>query len=220
MKIIAPQSNKWITTAIAATAGAGGANAAVVQITLTGNQINTTTGNALVADLTGDGFDDVTFSGALFTRTSMLTNAGGFRFSAKVNINSGQSVYGKAAAAPFQTVRANFASGVGTAGPSSTYGNTITNSFLNQVTFTDLRINNGALTTGYLQIQSTSAFGVGGTVALTRLVFNDASPTLAAGGLNTGTTYDEFQVVPEVSSLALLALGAGGLVFRRQRPAA
>ena len=50
---------KWLPGAMALAATTASSQAAIVQITLTGNKISSTGGNRLEADLTGDGNDDL-----------------------------------------------------------------------------------------------------------------------------------------------------------------
>jgi len=181
----------------------GTGHAATVQITLTGNALSSTGGNTLFGDLTGDGTADVFF---------VSPNFGNFR--AQVNI-LGALISAGGSNSTGYFLDAQFAnSGVGTARIVVFTPRSI--NYLNPITFTDSRINGGATTNGYLQVNAFSTSDSRHTVALTRLVFDDAS-TIAPTGLSTGTTYTPWVVIPEVSSLVLLALGAGGLAFRRNR---
>jgi len=66
---------------------------------------------------------------------------------------------------------------------------------------------------------------VGGfKVEIESLIFDDADPTgtalLSINHTNVASSYTEFNPVPEPSSLALLTLGAGGILLRRKRKAA
>ena len=108
------------------------------------------------------------------------------------------------------------ASGVGVATQTGEVVNNI--KYLNPIYFSDASINGGASTQGYLEVNAFNSSKTDHTIALTRLVFDDASLTLGIAGLSTSATYTEF--VPEPSSFAMLALGAGGLLARRRRQAA
>ena len=88
--------------------------------------------------------------------------------------------------------------------------------YLNPVTFTDSRINGGLPTDGYLEVNSIAAGSTANSVTLTRFVFDDASTTRPTG-VSTTTPYTPAVLIPEPSSLTLLALGAGGLLARRNR---
>jgi hypothetical protein len=58
-----------------------------------------------------------------------------------------------------------------------------------------------------------------GLVGIHRLIFDDSNPAAPTGLAYTDAAYPEFTIsaVPEpASNLALLALGAGGLVMRRR----
>jgi PEP-CTERM motif len=176
-----------------------------VQITLTGNQLTNTT-NSLNADVTGDGNNDFTigfFNVLVGYGVGMGINAQSIR-AYRFNVST-------------FSLDAQFAvGGVGTGARGSGVPNI---KYLNPISFTDSRINGGASTQGYLEVNS-YLLGASQTIALTRLVFDDASTTLGTGGLSTSSTYTEWTPVPEPSSLALLALGAGGLAARRRRQVA
>ena len=89
-------------------------------------------------------------------------------------------------------------------------------SYLNPITFTDSRINGGAATEGWLQVNAFNTSATDHTVELSRLIFDDASATRPTFASIPGTQ-TEFSAVPEPSSLGLLALGVGGLLLRRSR---
>lgn len=185
-------------------------------ITLTGNQLSSSTGSALNADLTGDGTNDIFLSNTTNSHQSgNRSNGGGFNFNAYVRINYGV-LFAKAPSPASQSAKANFAFiGIGSGGAVTSYVGTAKATTLNPIAFTDIRINGGAATQGFLQVEATAIYALGGTVVLTRLVFDDTSTTLGTAGLSE--TYTEWQAVPEPSGLALLALGASGLLLRRNR---
>lgn len=197
---------------------AAASHAATVQITLTGNMISSSGGNQLVADITGDGTDDVTFSNVVLGSNEVAININGDRAHATFQVITSSSVttYGTY----FNTFSqfnadAQFANGgVGT--PASVASAARNIKYLNPVTFTDSRINGGLPTDGYLEVNSIAAGLGANSVTLTRFVFDDASTTRPTGVLTT-TQYTEAVLIPEPSSLTLLALGAGGLLARRNR---
>ena len=204
------QSLATVSASLAATIASS--QAATVQITLTDKKL-TMTSNSLHADVTGDLIADIAIAGVdqkisgTWKGVRVLINGGGLKAS--------YSGYG----AKF-IVDAQFANGG--AGASVTQHFTARNiKYLNPINFTDSRINGGASTRGYLEVNAFNSSSTDHTIALTRLVFDNASTTLAAGGLSTSTVYSAFvpvTVVPEPStSFGLLALGAGGLLIRRRR---
>ena len=187
-----------------AIAGASAANGAIVQITLTGNKISST-GNQLVADLTGDTNADVTFGQESWGPYYVAVGIdGGFRLRA---VNMGGMYFVNAADGN--------SAGVGVPGimngpvPQSA-------SYMNHITFTDQRINGGAPTEAWLQVNAFNTSATSHTVELSRLIFDDASVTRPAFATIPGVQ-TEWSAVPEPSSLGLLALGAGGLLARRRR---
>jgi PEP-CTERM motif len=201
------QSLATVSASLAATVA--GTHAATVQITLTGNNLTNTT-NSLNADVTGDGTNDFTIA---------FVNQGSGVASFDLNANRLKAEFSGPASF---SVDAQFAAGGVGKAQSFAYFATRNIKYLNPITFTDARINGGASTQGYLEVNAFNSSYWSHTVALTRLVFDDASTTLGTGGLSTSSTYTEWTpaVVPEPSSLALLALGAGGLAVRRRRQVA
>jgi hypothetical protein len=190
-------------TALAATA-----HAATVQITLTGNKISSLSagGNTLRADITGDLVADLTFTNALAGNVIAQVDIFGGRVSAR---STGDSTY---------RVDAQFAGGgLGVATSAAIVRRNI--NYLNPITFTDSRINGGAATNAWLQINAFNTSFTSQTVALTRVIFDNASTARPAFASIPGVP-TEFSPVPEPSGLALLALGAGGLLTRRKRQAA
>jgi len=93
------------------------------------------------------------------------------------------------------------------------------------ITFTDSKFDGGALTNAVLEIEEFNTTS-SETVELTRLVFDESDPTsslndVVAGGTNTviGSTDNGVYTpaaIPEPSGLALLALGAAGILARRR----
>jgi hypothetical protein len=198
--------NATLTSLGTLTALAATAHAATVQITLTGNKISSTSagGNDLKPDITGDLVSDLTIT------SSFVSGSVGRAF-----INGG-GVYASFSSVFFAI--AQFAPG-GVGIGSAAGGSPLNINYLNPITFTDSRINSGAATDAWLQVNAFNTSLTSHTVALTRVIFDDASTTRPAFSSIPGTQ-TEFSAVPEPSGLALLALGAGGLLTRRKRQAA
>ena len=193
-------------SALAATA-----HAATVQITLSGNKISSTSvgGNSLNADITGDLINDLTFTGQVVQNRAARVVVNGSMIFASYNNASSYAVDAQFAAA-----------GVGIASASAIFPNVQNVTYLNPITFTDSRINGGAVTQAWVEVNAYNLFtvprGISHTVALTRVIFDDASVTRPTFGVVPGTQ-TEWTAAPEPSGLALLALGAGGLLTRRRR---
>jgi hypothetical protein len=206
MKTTQPRHAKAILGTLAASAAASSSQAALVQITLSGNQVSSNNGNTLVADITGDSLPDLVFAN--------VQRRPGFYPAASVQINGGL-VFASSSGSAAQGDAQFAVGGIGVAA-AQIQSSGIDIKYLNPITFSDSRINGGSATQGYLEVNSRVVRGSTASVVLTRLVFNDASTTLPGSGLGTGTTYTEWTPVPEPSSLGLLALGAGGLLARRR----
>ena len=211
------QSLTTVTGVLASTVVSSHAAVSTInQITLSSNLLSTNL-NGLNADLTGDGTNDITLGAGVADVGSAYVSINGnnVRAARYTIIDSSSN-----ARVTFQ-VDAIFANGGVGVGAQS--GLSLQNiKYLNPISFTDARINGGATTQGYLEVNAFNKSPLSHTVALTRLVFDPNSTTMTTAGLSTGTTYTEWvaPVVPEPSSLGLLALGAGGLLARRRRQAA
>jgi len=197
---------------------AGASHAATVQITLTGNMISFNGGNQLVADITGDGTDDVIFNNDLLGSFVAAININGQRAHASYPlVTTYINTYSGSIRNTFNKFNADAQFANGGVGTPASIGLSDRNiKYLNPVIFTDSRINGGLPTDGYLEVNSFAAGQGANSVTLTRFVFDDASTTRPTGVLTT-TQYTEAVLIPEPSSLTLLALGAGGLLARRNR---
>jgi hypothetical protein len=203
------RDNRWKWMAAAATATAGGvaqSQAGMVTITLSNNFISATGGNHLNADLTGDGQPDVNIANAF---NSVHTNPSlGFpyvSYHAKVDLN------GVAVRADVFRYHGGGSLALGSqhktfsAANSGIVSGSLTGSI--PVVFKDLHINGGALTKGSLEV-----------TVLGKVVLGDPNerPSVAEVQLDSLT----FHTPDNGSSLALLAMGAGGvLALRRWRAA-
>jgi hypothetical protein len=204
---------KWLPGAMALAATTASSQAATVQITLTGNKISSTGagGNQLVADLTGDNTNDILIAD-MFISTSYA--------SVKIGNWGNAAGWMSAGAGAKYMVDARFGAVV-PAAPGTPLANGPAKqsiSYLNPVTFSDLRINGGAPTDGWLQVNAFNTSATSHTVELSRLIFDNASTTRPDFSSFPGVqTAWEVSAVPEAStSLGLLALGAGGLLTRRR----
>jgi hypothetical protein len=202
---------KWMVGATAVTAaGVTTSQAGTITINLLNNYISATGGNHLNADLTGDGHPDLTISGAAYSvRNPITPGSGGFtypsfnKYFVRVDLNG---VHAQAYADnDYGFGYVQLGSQTGHFGARSvTYGVHPYASLLGSIPifFTDLHINGGTLTRGSLEVT----------------VFAEA------GWPNNSTRIQldsfTYNTPDQGSSLALLAMGAGGiLAFRRWRAA-
>jgi len=194
---------KWMAGATAATAGITASQAYGVTINLLNNYISAG-GNHLNADLTGDRHPDVAITGAYYSFRCSAGCSGGapdYVYRAGVNLNGVHA---------FGIHRPGYAyvvAGVGSHAIFNTPGNngptTVTGSI--PVFFKDLHINGGAPTKGSLEVTAGAGY-----VQLDSLTYNTPTPAPAS----------RLTVPDQGSSLALLAMGAGGvLALRRWRTA-
>lgn len=204
---------KWLPGAMALAATTASTQAAVVQITLTGNKISTSGDNTLNADVTGDNSADLVFANPLvvkpgFSAYKAFVSINGNGLSARIFFGDSNAV----GDAQFAT------RGIGTPN-TNTAPLSFDIKYLNPISFRDARINNNALTHGWLEVNSVVVQESSATVQLTRLIFDDESTTRPAFGSIPGVQ-TEWQVaaVPEPSGFLAtsLLLGAAGLIRRRQ----
>jgi hypothetical protein len=181
---------KWMAGATAATAaGVTASQASTITINLLNNYISATGGNHLNVDLTGDGQPDLTIANSFFFSHHYATTYGATFYRFAVRVElNGVIAYGRD--------NGEYPSGSVQLGSqhgfhSGNYGTfSLTGSI--PIFFKDLHINNGALTKGSLEV----------TVQESRVQLNSFAYNTPDRG----------------SSLALLAMGAGGvLALRRWR---
>jgi hypothetical protein len=178
--------------ALAAAGAATQANGATVQISFANNMVSFSTVLAnFVPDLTGDGVNDV--GGYLSSTSVSISNALNSRILGQASMSDGSVFLG-------------------------THYASSTSRMLVPFTFSDARINNSVVTSGFLDMEGWAGEGVA-SLKIHRLIFDDASTTAPIGLTSASTGIAEWSAVPEPSSLGLLALGAGGLLARRRRAA-
>jgi len=196
-------NKRWKWMAGATAAGMTATQAGAITINLNNNFISATGGNHLNADLTGDGKADITIKNAFNSVFTQLPTFSGTLSIARVNINGVRArafyhAYDLNGYAILGLRGGNFYYGGHTNNPTSGIGTaTLTGSV--PILFKDLHINGGALTKGSLEV---TVIGPRPEVRLDSL------------------TYEAHGVPDQGSSLALLAMGAGGiLALRRLRGA-
>lgn len=212
---------KWLPGAMAVAAAGGTSQAATVQITFSNSYVSSFGISTLVTDFGGDGIDDVS-----------AMQGGGIR--AHVNFALGDRLYALAGFTSnyLGNVFARISGlgiGVGTGYGMymrRPYGSSVSVSLpstLRPIQFSDSNIRGGAVTNAWIQV---SAFAreypglLGGErarVTLERLIFNDTGGALPTDTSAVAGAHTEFIPVPEPSCVALLALGAAGLLIRRNR---
>jgi hypothetical protein len=188
---------KWMAGATAA----GVTTSQAITINLIGNYISATGGNHLNADLTGDGQADLTIANSFYRVLVQFTSNGVpltqyNKYFATVSLNGVlaqvyvSNDYGRG----YVTLGLQHKSFYRRSG-SPSYAS-VTESI--PLIFKDLHINGGALTKGSLEVTVSGAYGTA-KIQLDSFTYNTPD---------------------EGSSLALLAMGAGGiLAFRRLRTA-
>jgi hypothetical protein len=226
----ATTQRRWLAgSAIAAgsTLAASSGLAGTVQIDLLDNFFtNGTGGNQLDLDVTGDGVDDLPgLAGQTFPLNVLNTTFGGNYNGVRVQVASGSNVFGlaqfrggangAAAGAPFKQFfvgnafagssfgQARFAFAGSTNGSVNAFPALQEHTGLIPVTFTDSRINRGAATNGYVEVRSFNVSSTEHTVALVRLVFDDASTIVPANATPGGT--NNAWVDPTPARLAKIA---------------
>jgi hypothetical protein len=189
--------------AAAAAATVGGvaqSQAGMVTINLTGNFISATGGNHLNADLTGDGVPDVVIANAFNVVTTNGNGPGHTQYIARVDLNG---VSARADAFRY------FGSGILQLGSQHKYFSFPSGSLTGSIPvfFNDLHINGGTLTKGSLEV---TVFG--------KVVPGEPGDNHSVAKIQLDSL--TFQTPENGSSLALLAMGAGGiLALRRWRAA-
>jgi hypothetical protein len=191
-----------------AIAGASAANGATVQISFNNSYISSTSGNNIDADFGKDGAAEIEgINGGFAVFVVMRGNASSRLGSAFAGTTSpGYYNAGAMVGGGFRQEQNS-----GTAGVPVTYRGLVA------VSFRDAGIRSGAQTLGYLDMTASATALSEKRITVHRLIFDDATGGDIAGLNVTDSAFTEFAAVPEPSSFALLALGAGGLLARRRR---
>lgn len=233
-------SVKWAAGALAAAStisGAHGFTTSIVEISMTGNQLTSTT-NSLFADFSGDGVPDFTIGGVNqsnnpnqpFFSNPGFYNPGFSNPGPNGRPSSGSYIPGSSSPGTFtpghsgtnlasMTINglsanaSNRVSSLGAPVGSNAMVNGAPSDGLIPITFTDP--NYGGEIHGWLDV---SAEGASTAITLQRIIWDSNDRGTAPSGVSAlDRAYETASPVPEPSGLALLALGAGGLLTRRQR---
>jgi hypothetical protein len=192
---------KWMAGATAATAaGVTTSQASLITVNLTNNYISFNGGNHLNADLTGDGHPDLTIANARISTIGTFGDTS-HRKSGYVKAELNGVLANWLYSAEFTGFVLRLGSQY-TVGIESNPPNALTGSI--PIFFKDLHINSGAPTTGLLEVTVSPSGGV----QLDSFTYTSNTP---GAGRRVSAVPDEG------STLALLAMGAGGVLALRRR---
>jgi hypothetical protein len=210
-RYLAAQNNRWKWMA-AATAGMTASQAGAITINLVNNYISASGGNHLNTDLTGDGHPDITIANAFhslsyfqssglpgYTNSNARVTLNGILASARRHDDGGRD---------YRNMQLGSHTASYVRSGSEVYG-TLSLTGAIPIFFKDLHINGGAPTSGLLQV-TVSVIDAAAKVQLDSFTYTSTT-------LNPTSSHT---VPDQSSSLALLAIGAGGvLALRRWRAA-